>query len=165
MLDTQTLLIIGAVVVAFAVWWWYTSSKKGGEEKHHTQKRDAQPLPSPPPQAPQQHSAGAASSQAASGSTPIAKPTLVLFWAQNCPHCHSAKPEFAKAALKIQATGAVDVIDIEGASIPPQDASTLPGVPTIRVYPDGYTPGGRYVEYQGPRTEEGIVSFVMNGPQ
>ena len=82
-----------------------------------------------------------------------------MYYADWCPHCHAAKPEFDKLGPKLTIGGkAVACEAIEAEKNP--DAvrgKKISGYPTIHLY----DPQGELIqEYSGARTEKGFRSFL-----
>jgi thiol-disulfide isomerase/thioredoxin len=82
---------------------------------------------------------------------------LIMYHAEWCPHCHSALPEFEKLGA-IQTIGGkkVELSAIEAEKNPGKVREKVDGYPTIRLY----TPEGKVVNYDGPRTAEGLQEFL-----
>ena len=81
-----------------------------------------------------------------------------MYYADWCPHCHSAKPEFDKLGA-IQTIGGKKVAcnAIEAEKHPEQVRGKVSGYPTIQLY----DPKGKLVsDYSGPRTLQGFQSFL-----
>ena len=88
-----------------------------------------------------------------SGGSPY---TFTLYYADWCPHCHSAKPAFEKLG-SIQTIGGkqVQMHVIEEKQIP--DSVKVSGYPTIRLM----GPGGDLIEeYSGDRTTPALQAFL-----
>ena len=81
---------------------------------------------------------------------------FVLYYAEWCPHCHTAKPEFEKLG-SIQTIGGkkVEMVALEEKQIP--ETVKVSGYPTIRLL----DPAGTVVEeYGGDRTQAGFQAFL-----
>jgi protein disulfide isomerase len=83
-------------------------------------------------------------------------PFLVEFYAPWCGHCKSLEPEYEKAATALKAKGIsiakVDATQEEELA----SRSGVQGFPTLKVFKNGM-----YIQdYKGPRTAEGIISFL-----
>jgi len=83
-------------------------------------------------------------------------PFLVEFYAPWCGHCKSLEPEYEKAATALKAQGIsigkVDATQEEELA----SKSGVQGFPTLKVFKNGV-----YIQdYKGPRTAEGIISFL-----
>ncbi len=79
-----------------------------------------------------------------------------MYYADWCPHCHRAKPEFEKLGA-IQTIGGkkVKMVALEEKEIP--ETVKVSGYPTIHLYgPDG----ALVSEYSGERTQAGFESFL-----
>ena len=88
-----------------------------------------------------------------------------MYYVDWCPHCHEAKPEFAKLDPKMTIGGKSVVCEaIEAEKNPDKVLGKPEGYPTIQLY----DPQGKLVkEYDGARTASGFRSFleeVMNRP-
>ena len=88
-----------------------------------------------------------------------------MYYADWCPHCHAAKPEFDKLGPKLTIGGkAVACEAIEAEKNPDRVLSEVKGYPTIHLYD---AQGKLLEEYSGERTEQGFRSFledVLNRP-
>ena len=88
-----------------------------------------------------------------------------MYYADWCPHCHAAKPEFDKLGSKVTIGGkAVACEAIEAEKNPDRVLSEVKGYPTIHLYD---AQGKLLQEYSGERTEAGFRSFledVLNRP-
>ena len=81
---------------------------------------------------------------------------FTMYYADWCPHCHTAQPEFAKLGA-IQTIGGkkVEIAAIEEKQIP--ESVKVSGFPTIRLIgPDGAI----VEEYGGDRTKAGFQAFL-----
>jgi thiol-disulfide isomerase/thioredoxin len=81
---------------------------------------------------------------------------FVMYYADWCPHCHTAQPEFAKLGA-IQTIGGkkVEIEAIEEKKIP--ESVKVSGFPTVRLLgPDGAI----VEEYGGDRTKAGFQAFL-----
>ena len=84
--------------------------------------------------------------------------TFIMYYADWCPHCVSAKPEL-EALGSTQTIGGkvVQIQKIEEKDIPATVKPTIQGYPTIRLLnPDGTT----MAEYEGERTKAGFLQFL-----
>ena len=84
-------------------------------------------------------------------------PTLVMFFAPWCGHCHTAAPELIKTAQQLVGKGVnVAAVDCDAA---PEVARALgiKGYPTIQFFA-----GGKGADYQGPRTSLALTAFAQN---
>ena len=91
--------------------------------------------------------------------------SFTMYYADWCPHCTSAKPEFAKlGAIQTIAGKKVECSAIEAEKNPDKVLGKVSGYPTIQLY----NPQGKLVdEYSGPRTQAGFQSYledVLNRP-
>lgn len=91
------------------------------------------------------------------------KPSLVLFHSTTCGYCQQMMPEWQK--LKTMPIAAqVDIIDFEfGANPSEAKKNDINGFPTIKFFPKGYGTQPA-ITYQGDRTAEAIMNFLINGP-
>jgi thiol-disulfide isomerase/thioredoxin len=81
---------------------------------------------------------------------------FVMYYADWCPHCHTAQPEFAKLGA-IQTIGGkkVEIVAIEEKQIP--ESVKVSGFPTIRLMgPDG----ALLEEYAGDRKQAAFQAFL-----
>lgn len=86
----------------------------------------------------------------------------VAFVAPWCGHCKQLLPEWRAAADSLSGSGAV--LATVDATVEHQLASDfgVQGYPTIKLFPGGEKSGpGDAVDYQGGRTKEQIVSYVL----
>lgn len=84
---------------------------------------------------------------------------FTMFYVDWCPHCHHAKPEFAKLGSTQTIGGkTVEFAAIEAEKNPDAvKGKKISGYPTIHLY----GPEGELVqEYSGARTEKGFRSFL-----
>jgi thiol-disulfide isomerase/thioredoxin len=92
-----------------------------------------------------------------------------MYYADWCPHCHAAKPEFEKltggGASTLTIGGKQVLIEaIEAEKNPEKVLTKVSGYPTVRLYD---AQGNLVKEYEGERTEAGFRSFledVLNRP-
>lgn len=87
-------------------------------------------------------------------------PTLVLFYADWCPHCTNFKPtwENVKRILKDSDIKTMEFENDKDAS-EIQKVNDIKGYPELRYYPQGY-PSNNYVSYSGDRSEESVIRFA-----
>ena len=90
---------------------------------------------------------------------------FTMYYADWCPHCHSAKPEFEKLGAT-QTIGGKKVAcsAIEAEKNPEKVKEKVNGYPTFRFY----DAEGQMTEYNGERNAKGFQSFLedmMNRPQ
>jgi len=85
--------------------------------------------------------------------------TLRMYYADWCPHCHKAKPEFEKlGATKTIGGESVSFEAIDAEKEPDKVVGKVSGYPTVRLYDSK----NRLVqEYEGERTEGGFLSFLQ----
>lgn len=84
--------------------------------------------------------------------------TFVMYYADWCPHCHRAKPEFDKLGA-IQTIGGkkVKIVALEEKDIP--DSVKVEGYPTIRLLDAAGKPVD---DYDGERTKAGFDSYLKS---
>lgn len=88
---------------------------------------------------------------------------LVFFYADWCPHCVSAKPEFAKVVAKMNNTQVngknvkVQACNCEGSEVEKATASdnNIEGFPTIKLLTNTNA-----IDYNGARDAAGMETFV-----
>lgn len=85
--------------------------------------------------------------------------TLALFHADWCGHCKRLMPEFNRFESSYQ--GPINVKKInEGENKELAQQHGIQGYPTIRYYPNGMNDNKNFRDYEGPRTAQGLNSFV-----
>lgn len=77
---------------------------------------------------------------------------LVEFYAPWCGHCKSLAPEYEKAAKALKGIANIAAVDATKEQVDVQ----IQGYPTLKFYVDG-----KVTDYDGPRTADGIVDFVL----
>lgn len=83
---------------------------------------------------------------------------FVMYFADWCPHCHTAKPEFEKlGATRTIGGKQVAMKALEEKQIPEGEKKNIQGYPTIQLYD---AQGGLVKEFEGPRTKEGFEAFL-----
>lgn len=90
---------------------------------------------------------------------------LVLFYVDWCPHCVSAKPEFAKVVNKLNNKNIngkkvkVNACNCEGTNVEKQTAedNNIQGFPTIKLISNSQT-----LDYNGERKADAMVDFVKS---
>jgi thiol-disulfide isomerase/thioredoxin len=93
--------------------------------------------------------------------SPDDSPTFVLFHATWCPHCKHMMGDWAETENVLK--GKINMKMIESAE-PEMAKHKVGGFPTIRMFPRGLNNPDEYVDYTGPRTADGMIKFVMEGP-
>lgn len=88
-------------------------------------------------------------------------PVLVFFYATWCPHCTTMMGDWVEVEKAL--LGKVNVKAIESEN-PEMANHQIPGFPTLRMFPQGLGHPSMYVDYTGPRNADGIMKFVMEGP-
>lgn len=89
--------------------------------------------------------------------TPSSARELVLFSSPSCPHCKALAPTWSEVVDTLK--GKMKVTEV-GPSDPRMMEQRPPGVPCIRVYPQGIG-AGNFVEYKGDRSKDSILAFAM----
>ncbi len=85
------------------------------------------------------------------------QPRLVMYYADWCPHCTNAKPEWSKVKHALGSSGiAVEEVDCTAGDAMQQHG--ISSVPTVRFYPQGAN--GPFVAHQGHKTAESILAMV-----
>ena len=77
---------------------------------------------------------------------------LVEFYAPWCGHCKSLAPEYEKAAKALKGIANIAAVDATKEQVDVQ----IQGYPTLKFYVEG-----KVTDYDGPRTADGIVDFVL----
>jgi protein disulfide-isomerase A6 len=77
---------------------------------------------------------------------------LVEFYAPWCGHCKSLAPEYEKAAKALKGIANIAAVDATKEQVDVQ----VQGYPTLKFYVDG-----KPTDYDGPRTADGIVDYVL----
>lgn len=87
-----------------------------------------------------------------------AKYSFIMYGVDWCPHCVSAKPEFAAlGATKTIGGAKVDCILVNPEKEPEKVKQKVDGYPTIHLYD---AQGKLVKEYSGPRTTAGFEAFL-----
>jgi len=86
-------------------------------------------------------------------------PALVFFHATWCPHCTHMAPVWEEVK-KIVGTGASVVLKSVESAEPEMKNHTVPGFPTIRLFPKGLAHPNEFEDYKGERSTEGILTFL-----
>lgn len=89
------------------------------------------------------------------------KPSLVLFHSNSCGACKALAPAWQEFVQK--ASGApADIFDRENSTFDYRTEG-VKAYPTIRFYPQGYTPGSTvFSEYNGDRSPTSLLQFLAN---
>ena len=85
------------------------------------------------------------------------KPKLILYWAEWCPHCKNFLPVWNEFKNKVKNTNKYDIENYDCAKTqnrPICDVNDIPGYPTVIKQI-----GNNRIEYQGPRTVDGLMKF------
>ena len=85
-----------------------------------------------------------------------ANPSLVMFFAPWCGHCHKTIPELQKAALRLRGGVRVAAVNCDGSQNLAAELG-IKGYPTIKFFSRG-----RATDYAGPRSALALVSFAQN---
>lgn len=81
-----------------------------------------------------------------------------MYYADWCPHCHAAKPEFEKLGATQTIGGKkVQCAAIEAEKNPELVSEKVDGYPTIRLY----DAAGKMTEYKGERNHAGFQAFLQ----
>ena len=85
------------------------------------------------------------------------KPTVTLYWMENCPHCVQFKDEWSKYKIMAAEKGEVNTRDYEATRDKSVvQAAGVTGFPTIR-----YSDGKGSVDYDGSRTAIELNNWVV----
>lgn len=85
------------------------------------------------------------------------KPKIVLYFTTWCPHCKAFMSEWNKVTVAAASLG-VSAVSIDGDKSKKLVAKkNIDGFPTIRLEKDG-----KEIEYDGPRTADGVINFVKS---
>lgn len=137
-MSDSTLLMIGAVaIILLGVAVWFSRRTDAAS------KKEALTLPVTP----------------LGGVSNTDAPVLALFHATWCPACQAFLPVW-KAISGSLGRGA---IEFEHSTTPNMQEYGIAGFPTVRLYTSGCAPGKPYIEYSGPRTYDGVMSFFTSG--
>ena len=96
------------------------------------------------------------------GASPVSENTFTMYYADWCPHCQSAKPEFKELVAKgyVGDGAARCKIKMVGLEENPEEMKAaggkIKGFPTFLLE----TPGGQTYEYQGERNTDGYLKFI-----
>jgi thiol-disulfide isomerase/thioredoxin len=83
--------------------------------------------------------------------------SYTMYYANWCPHCTTAKPEFDKLGATMTIGGTPVVIQaIEEQQISPAVKDKIKGFPTIQLV----KPDGSVLEFSGERTADGFQQFL-----
>jgi len=84
--------------------------------------------------------------------------SFTMYYADWCPHCKTALPEFKKLGATMTIGGTSVVLQaLEEQQIPPELKDTIKGYPTIQLV----KPDGSVMEYSGDRTATGFRQFLQ----
>lgn len=144
--DKNLIIALGAVGVLLAIILVVVLLKRKSapppQERMAVQQQPVAPSPQQPPANP---------------------PTLVLFYMEGCGPCNNFRPLWNQMIPEIE-RGGVKCIGLnykDHTEMMQQEG--IAGFPTIKFYPQGFP--GKGIDYSGPRTKEGIIDFLQNGPQ
>ncbi|EFA00647.1 protein disulfide-isomerase [Tribolium castaneum] len=87
------------------------------------------------------------------------KDVLVEFYAPWCGHCKQLAPIYDKVGEHFKDDKSVVVAKID-ATANELEHTKITSFPTLKFYPKG---GNNVIEYNGPRTFEGLVKFIESG--
>ena len=83
--------------------------------------------------------------------------SFTMYYADWCPHCKTALPEFQKLGPTMTIGGTSVVLQaLEEQQIPPAMKDGIKGYPTIQLV----KPDGSVMEYSGDRTADGFQQFL-----
>jgi len=83
--------------------------------------------------------------------------SFTMYYADWCPHCQTALPEFQKLGPTVTIDGTPVVLQaIEEQQIPPAAKDGIKGYPTIQLV----KPDGSVMEFSGERTADGFQQFL-----
>lgn len=94
--------------------------------------------------------------------SPVSENTFTMYYADWCPHCQAAKPEFKELVEKgyIGEGAARCKVKMVGLEENPEEMKAagdkIKGFPTFMLE----TPGGQTYEYQGERNTAGYLAFI-----
>jgi thiol-disulfide isomerase/thioredoxin len=84
--------------------------------------------------------------------------SFTMYYADWCPHCKTALPEFQKLGSTMTIGGTSVVLQaLEEQQIPPEMKDKIKGYPTIQLV----KPDGSVMEYSGDRTATGFQQFLQ----
>lgn len=139
--DMYTVCICALVlIIGFAIFYYFVWSKPAKDSFAKT--------PHQPQAAPIQPSSGD-------------NTEMILFYGENCPHCHSIMPSWKEA--KQMVAGKVTLIDLETKEPSYKNHEPVNGVPTIRLYPNGASDTKNFVVYEGDRSASSLAQFAISG--
>ena len=86
-------------------------------------------------------------------------PTLVVFSQPHCPACRAFSPTWEQLKAELE-NSPVETVKIEDDG--EMQKNGVSGIPTVRLYPFGYTSGSnRFATHQGDRSKENVLQFVQ----
>lgn len=142
--DMYTIGICALVLIfGFAIFYFFFWSKPAGKESFPDVAPRSAPTPSGAP------SAGGRAAE------------MVLFYGENCPHCHAIMPAWKEA--KQMLAGKVNLVDLETKQPSYKNYEAVKGVPTIRLFPNGASDTKNFVEYEGDRSASSMAQFAISG--
>lgn len=164
--NTPIIIVLGGaliVTLCIILYMLFNKSSTDGYSKPNT----------PPARAPAQ---GGAQRQAKDASAPAPKPqggapqgpkpTMVLFHMNGCGPCAQVKPIWESVKQHLMSNGQINMLEIESQNTQEIQRNKIAGFPTIKMFPQGYpAPPETGVEYNGPRTADGIMKFALTGQQ
>ena len=90
-------------------------------------------------------------------------PSLVMFYADWCPHCQDVKPDMEKLINEFNTQGSkVNVAMIDADKFKNKVGNyNVAGYPTIKFFPNGPKNYSKFVDYSGNREYSKLKDFIM----
>jgi len=88
------------------------------------------------------------------------KPTIILYYANWCPHCAAMKPAWTSVKRKFAKNKGVNIVEVEHQELEhvPKKYKKIKGFPTIQTIKGGKLKS----EYYGNRSTEDIVKYIKD---
>lgn len=163
--NNSTIIIVlgGALVVAICVILYLFFNKPSTDGYSKPAPTPSGGARNPPPRAPAPASAPAAKAPPQQSQP---KPTMVLFHMNGCGPCAQVKPIWESVKQHLMTNGQINMMEIESQNVQEIQRNKIAGFPTIKMFPQGYpAPPETGVEYNGPRTADGLMKFALSGQQ